>query len=326
MGAADFAVPVLESLLEASYDVVGVYTRPDRRAGRGRKLAHAPVKAYALSLGLQVLQPPSLGSAEALDELESLRPDLIVVAAYGLLLPRRALDLPRRGCLNVHPSLLPAYRGPSPVASAILDGETATGVTVMRMDEGMDTGPTVAARRTAIGRRETAGELTARLFRMGADLLVETLPAWVAGEAAARPQDESLASVTKLLSREDGRIDWTESAERIALRVRAYDPWPGTFTEMDGKRLKVLEAAAAEADRGAPSPPSPSFPSPPHPSFPRTREPIPGEVLGLEDGRVGVACGSGALELRRVQLQGRRAVSAGEMVSGYPGFVGSRLG
>ena len=143
MGTADFAVPVLAALVEASYDVVGVYTRPDRRAGRGKKLSPTPVKTHALSLGIAVLQPPSLRNTEAQDELESLRPDLIVVAAYGLFLPKRALGLPRHGCLNVHPSLLPAYRGPSPVASAILNGETVTGVTIMQMDEGMDTGPTV---------------------------------------------------------------------------------------------------------------------------------------------------------------------------------------
>ena len=304
MGTADFAVPVLTALLEASYRVVGVYTRPDRKAGRGKKLAPTPVKAHALSRGLEVLQPPSLRSPEALDKLESLRPDLIVVAAYGLFLPKRALGLPRRHCLNVHPSLLPAYRGPSPVASAILNGETVTGVTIMQMDEGMDTGPTLAARQAAISPRETAGELTARLFRIGAELLVETLSAWVGGEVTAKPQDESRAAVTKLLSRDDGRIDWTAGADRIALQVRAYTPWPGSFTDMNGKRLKVLEATAEQG---------------------RSAEPV-GDVMGMPAGRVGVASGSGVLVLHRLQLEGRRPVSAAEMVSGYPGFVGSRLG
>ena len=304
MGTADFAVPVLAALVEASSDVVGVYTRPDRRAGRGKKLSPTPVKTHALSLGIAVLQPPSLRNTEAQDELESLRSDLIVVAAYGLFLPKRTLGLPRHGCLNVHPSLLPAYRGPSPVASAILNGETVTGVSIMQMDEGMDTGPTVAARETAIAPRETAGELTARLFRIGRDLLVETLPAWVGGEVTAKPQDESRASVTRLLSREDGRIDWTEGSERLAMQIRAYAPWPGSFTEIEGQRLKVLEATAEQEDASAP----------------------PGKVILLLDGRVGVASGSGVLVLHRLQLEGRRPVSAGEMVSGYPGFVGSRLG
>ena len=304
MGTADFAVPVLAALVEASYDVVGVYTRPDRRAGRGKKLSTTPVKAHALSQGLSVLQPPSLRSPGALEELESLRPDLIVVAAYGLFLPNRALDLPRYRCLNIHPSLLPEYRGPSPVASAILNGETVTGVTIMQMDEGMDTGPTLAARETAIAPRETAGELTARLFRIGAELLVETLPAWVGGEVTAKPQDESRASVTKLLSKEDGRIDWTAGADRLAMQVRAYASWPGSFTDMNGKRLKVLEATAEQG---------------------RSAEPA-GRVLSMPDGRVGVASGSGVLVLHRLQLEGRRPVSVDEMVSGYTGFVGSRLG
>ena len=304
MGTADFAVPVLEALLAASYDVAGVYTRSDRKAGRGRKLTPTPVKAHAVSMGLTVLQPPSLRSPEALDEMETLHPDLIVVAAYGLFLPARALGLSRHGCLNVHPSLLPAYRGPSPVASAILNGERVTGVTIMEMDEGMDTGPTVAVRETAIAPQETAGELTARLFRMGAYLLVETMPAWVAGDLMARPQDESRANVTRLLSKEDGRIDWTVGADRIALQVRAYSPWPGSFTGIDGKLLKMLEVTAVQEDTGAPA----------------------GEVLRLPDGRVGVASGSGALVLHRLQLEGRRPVSAGEMVRGYPGFLGSRLG
>lgn len=304
MGTADFAVPVLEALLDASYDVVGVYTRPDRKAGRGRRLTSTPVKAHATSMGLRVLQPPSLRSREVLEELESLCPNLIVVAAYGLILPKRALDMPPHRCLNVHPSLLPAYRGPSPVATAILNGETVTGVTIMQMDEGMDTGPTVAARETAIAPNERAGELTARLFRMGADLLVETLQAWVAGEVTAKPQDESRATVTRLLSREDGRIDWNAGADRLALQVRAYAPWPGSFTELDGKRLKVLEASGMQEATGAPA----------------------GQVVRLPDGRVVVGSGSGALVLHRLQLEGRRAVSAGEMVSGYPGFVGSLLG
>ncbi len=304
MGTGDFAAPALTALLDASYRVVGVYTRPDRRSGRGKKLSPTPIKAHALIQGLTVLQPPSLRSREALDELESLSPDVIVVAAYGLILPRRALEQPEHRCLNVHPSLLPAYRGPSPVASAILNGERVTGVTIMEMDEGMDTGPTVAARETAIGPRETAGDLTARLSRMGADLLVETLGAWVNGDVAARPQDESRATVTRRLSKEDGRIDWAKGAGRLALQVRAYGPWPGSFTEMNGKLLKVLEATAAQSDPGAPA----------------------GKVLSLPDGRVGVASGAGVLVLHRLQLEGRRPVSASELIRGYPGLVGSRLG
>ncbi len=305
MGTPRFAVPVLSALLDAGHDVVGVYCQPDRPASRGRRLLAPPVKAYAAELRLPVFQPASLRrDGEARRQLASVAPDLIVVAAYGQLLPADILAIPRLDCLNVHPSLLPRYRGPSPVASAILDGAAVTGVTVMKVDEGMDTGPIVASRETRIGPRETADELTERLFGMGADLLVSRLPGWAGGRLQASPQDNSVATVTRRLSRRDGEMDWTRSADYLARQVRAYHPWPGSTTFWQGRRLKIVEVRRADA---AAAPPS------------------PGEVVALEGG-VGVGTGGGVLELRRVQMESRGVTTPEELARGHPGFVGAILG
>ena len=305
MGTPRFAVPVLSALLDAGHDVVGVFCQPDRPASRGRRLLAPPVKAYAAERGLPVFQPASLRrDGEARRQLASMAPDLIVVAAYGQLLPADILAIPRLDCLNVHPSLLPRYRGASPVASAILDGAAVTGVTVMKVDEGMDTGPIVASRETPIGPRETAEELTERLFGMGADLLVSLLPGWASGRLQASPQDGSQATVTRRLSRRDGEMDWTRSADYLARQILAYHPWPGSTTFWQGRRLKIVEARRAD---GAGPPPS------------------PGEVAALEGG-VGVGTGEGVLELKRVQLESRGVTTPEELARGHPGFVGSILG
>ena len=305
MGTPAFAVPVLGGLLDAGHEAVAVYTQPDKPAGRGRRPAQPPVKEYALARGLPVLQPSSLRSQGVQDQLESLAPDVVVVAAYGRFLPPPVLDLPPLGCLNVHPSLLPKYRGPSPVSSAILNGEAVTGVTIIRLDEGMDSGPIVAQTEEPIGVRETAEELTARLFLLGASLLVEVLPRWARADIQARPQDDSQATVTKLLSREDGEIDWGLGAGQIARQVLAYHPWPGTFTRWSGKTLKIMEASMVVLEGEAPSP--------------------PGLVVSLADGGLGVATGDGVLAVERLQLQGRQVVSARDFVRGHPEVSGSVL-
>ena len=306
MGTPEFALPVLSGLLDGGHNIVGVYTRPDRPAGRGRRTEPSPAKRVALQRGLAVYQPTSLRSNEAQAEMAGLGPDVLVVAAYGVLLPNRVLDLPRLGCLNVHPSLLPRYRGASPVHSAILNGDASTGVTVMEIDEGMDTGPIVAQRETAVDPRENAAELTERLFEMGAALLTDVLPSWAAGEVQSRSQDDSAATVTKRLSKADGEIDWGQPADRVARQVRAYHPWPGSFTRWNSKIVKIVEAQVATPGPGSPA--------------------APGHVLALPEGRVGVAAGDGVLELQRMQLEGRRAVSAGEFLQGYGDFLGSALG
>ena len=303
MGTPGFAVPVLSALLDAGHDVVGLYTRPDRPAGRGRHLATPEVKRFALERKIPVFQPSSLRRDEtARQELAGLSPDVIIVAAYGLFLPVEVLEMPPLRCLNVHPSLLPRHRGPSPVATAVLEGDEATGVTIMQLDEGMDTGPIVAQRKTPMGPEETAEELTVRLFQMGAELLVDTLPAWAGGEVQVRPQDDFQATVTKRLSRADGEIDWGHPADFIARQVRAYYPWPGSFTCWQGRLLKIIEASALGPNSDA-----------------------LGQVVSLDTGGLGVATGEGILELRRVQLEGRRPVSAAELLAGHPGLVGSLL-
>ncbi len=304
MGTPDFTTPVLAALVDAGHDVVGVYTRPDRRAGRGRRLAESPVKRHALERGLPVFQPASLRKdREAIEALRVLAPDVVVVAAYGLFLPSAMLDLPRLSCLNIHPSLLPRHRGPSPVATAILDGDDTTGVTVIRLDNQMDHGPVVAQRETPIGEDETAGALTARLFRLGAELLLETLPGWDRGDLVLEAQDESLATVTPQLTKQDGEIDWGRSAEYIARQVRAYSPWPGTFTRWRGRRVAIV--AADRARESVASGPT-------------------GLVTALPEG-VGVATGDGVLELRTVQLEGRKPVAIDEFLRGHSDFVGSIL-
>ena len=308
MGTPVFAVPTLVSLLDAGCEIVGVYTQPDRRSGRGRHLTPPPVKQAAVEHGLPVFQPASLRrDADARQQLASLNPDLILVVAYGLFLPADTLDVPPLGALNIHPSLLPKHRGPSPVATAILEGDTTTGVTLMQLDEGMDSGPIIAQQETTIGVNETAEDLTVRLFGMGARLLADTLPRWRTGEVAPVPQSEGDATITRLLTREDGEIDWARPAHHIARQIRAYHPWPGTFTHWNGKQLKVHQAEPLDNDEDF----------------------APGTVVEIDQGigqGIGVATGEGILLIQRVQPEGRQAMDIGDFTRGYRGFVGSRLG
>ena len=305
MGTPEIALPVLEALITGGYDVVGVYTRPDRRAGRGRRLAASPVKTLALERGIQVFQPASLRRDEAARaELAELKPDVIVVAAYRLFLPSAVLELPPFGCLNIHPSLLPRHRGPSPVATAILKGDTETGVSLMKLDEGMDSGPILAQRAALIGELESTEELTNRLFDMGAQLLIDTLPHWIGGRIRAEPQDDSQATITSLLERANGEIDWLLPADEIARKVRAFQPWPGTFTTWNGKTLKIIEA---------------------QPSGVPTSGASPGDVIRIDGPEPAVVTGDGVLKIERLQLEGRRAVTASEFIQGYRDFIGSNL-
>lgn len=305
MGTPDFAVPVLEALLEAGHDLAGVYTRPDRPSGRGRRVVAPEVKRFAMDRGLLVLQPTSLRrDRDAHRRLSALCPDLIVVAAYGLFLPQQTLEVPRLGCLNVHPSLLPRHRGASPVATAILEGDAVTGVTIMQLDEGMDSGPVLAQIETPIGLHENAEDLTRRLFRLGAGLLIEVLPGWERGDIEGTAQDETRATFTHRLSRDDGEIDWNNSTDRIARQVRAYYPWPGSFTRWAGRLLKIIEARASGVEVATP----------------------PGSVVTLVGGGLGIGTGDGVLEPLQLQLEGRRPVTAREFALGHGDFPGARLG
>ena len=232
--------------------MVGVYTQPDRPSGRGKKTRKSPVKVLAEARGLPVFQPKTLSTQDARAEMESLKPDVAVVAAYGLILPRWTLDLPTYGVLNVHPSLLPRHRGPAPVANAILEGDEKTGVTVMKVEPKVDSGPILRSVSVEIGPRDTTGALTKGLAEIGARLLVETLRDWVRGLIEPIVQDDSLATYSRKATRGDGEISWDLPAVEIDRKIRAYDPWPGSFTTWMGRRLKVLEADPFEGGVGDP--------------------------------------------------------------------------
>jgi methionyl-tRNA formyltransferase len=306
MGTPDFAVPSLEALVDAhSADVVGVVTRPDRPAGRGRPLVPPPVKQAALGHGLPLFQPQSLRLPEAVAHLAAWKPDVIVVAAFGQILRQDVLDLPPHGCLNVHASLLPRWRG-NPIAAAILAGDEVTGVTIMRMDAGLDTGPILAQREERIRPDDTRGTLEERLARLGAGLLLDTLPPYLAGDLLPQPQPEEGVTVARQLRKEDGWLDWSRSAVELDRQVRAFNPWPGAFTTWRGRRLKVLKAGSLPSWRGhAP----------------------PGTVIALDDGAaVAVVTGEGALRLEEVQWAGKRAMDSMAFLCGQRECLGSRLG
>lgn len=317
MGTPDFAVPSLQALAEASTPgvvwpdglrIVGVVTRPDRPSGRGQRLALSAIKQAALALDIPVYQPGPLRRPEAQRQIEELAPHLIVVAAFGQILPAEILHLPARGCLNVHASLLPRWRGAAPVAAAIRAGDTETGVTIMAMDEGLDTGAIVASRAIPIMPDDTTGALTDRLADLGAHLLIETLPAWLEGHAPLTTQDESRATLTRPLRKEDGRLDWSQPAEELARLVRAMTPWPGAYTTWNSKLLKIWEAVA----------------------IPRSGDSAPGACYllppGSPHGSLACTCGAGALALTVIQLEGKRAGASAEILRGHPGLSSATLG
>ncbi|MDA0988112.1 MAG: methionyl-tRNA formyltransferase [Chloroflexi bacterium] len=306
MGTPAFVIPPLEQLVESGYQVVGVYTQPDRPTGRGRNVAPSPIKAYAEEHGLRVFQPTSLRDENTYKELAALEPDIMVIAAYGRILPSEVVNLPPLGCVNIHPSLLPRYRGPSPVAFTLLEGDETAGVTLMLLNEGMDSGPILAQEEHALLPQDTVETLTDRLFREGARLLVKNLPLYARGDLAPRPQEEALATYARKLTKEDGAIRWELSAESLWREVRAYSPWPGSYTHWQGKLLKVLDAVPLPGGAGSP----------------------PGKVVLLETdaaATVGVVTEDGILGLKRVQLEGKRDVDARDFLQGYEGFQGSVL-
>lgn len=305
MGTPPFAATVLQALLESQCSVVAVYTQPDRPAGRGHGVVYPAVKRLSLERGIPVFQPRSLKSADVIAELAGLQPGLIIVAAYGLVLPAEVLSLPGFGCVNVHPSLLPRHRGPSPIASTILSGDEAAGVTIILMDAGLDTGPVLSQEQTDVSSRDTAGSLGARLADTGARLLLETLPRWLGGEIRPQVQDESRATYSRLITADDAEIDWRLPALEIWRRVKAYNPWPGCHTRYQGRRLKVHQAAPCHG----------------------SAEGEVGEVVSLgEPHAAGVVTGDGVLRLCRVQMEGRQDMSAEEFVRGRRDFIGSVLG
>ena len=305
MGTPRFAVPPLRHLVIEGYPVVAVYTRPDRPAGRGRSPLPPPVKVAALEAGLPVFQPAGLKEPAVIDQIADLKPDFIVVAAYGQILPPAVLEIPRLGCINIHPSLLPRYRGASPVPAAILAGDDFTGVSIMLMDVGLDTGPLLAQAQLSLSPADTAGSLTEKLSRLAARLLPEILTRRARGEIIPRPQDDAKATFTRPIAKEEGELDWSRPALDISRRVRAFRPWPGAYTRWRGKRLEIM--AAVPLPSAAPG--------------------ADGQVVALDgdDVAVGINTGSGVLGVLELQLEGRRALPAAEFARGQRDFIGAVL-
>jgi len=291
-GSPDFAVPALQALLDSEHDVVAVYTQPDRPAGRGRKLTPPPVKVLAEQHGVPVKQPLSLKDPDTQNELAELKPDCMVVVAYGLLLPQAVLDVPRYGCVNLHASLLPKHRGAAPVQAAILAGDLHTGVCLMQMEAGLDTGPVLLRSVTDIGSYETTGELTERLADIGGDLLLDGLRKMSAGALVAEPQNDAEASYAGKIKKAEATIDWTQPASELARKVRAYNPWPVAQTLLLGKQLRVWKAIANECliEQGE-----------------------PGEVIELTPVGLAVQTGNGLLVLQEVQVPGKQRASASQL-------------
>jgi methionyl-tRNA formyltransferase len=299
MGTPAFAVPSLRALAQ-HYPVAGVVTQPDRPAGRGQQLIIAPVKQLALELDLPVLQPEKLSAQEAMAQLAAWKPDLVVVAAFGQILKPAVLDMPRYGCLNIHGSLLPRHRGAAPIPAAILAGDSQAGITLMQMAAGVDTGPMLAKRATPIVPGDTAATLAERLAVIGAELLLERLPDYLAGRLTPEPQDDALATFAPQLEKQDGHLDFSRPAVEVERRVRAMTPWPGAFALWQGQPLKIWRAALAEAAGE------------------------PGTVLESETGPV-VCCQPGGLRLVEVQAAGRKAMPAIIFVRGARHLIGAKL-
>ena len=307
-GTPDFAIASIRALLDAGVEIPLVCTRPPRRAGRGRVETPTPVARFADDAGIAAITPERL-DREAVEKVRSVEADVFVVVAYGRFIPAELLDTPRFGVVNLHPSLLPRHRGPSPVATAILEGDEFTGVTVMLLDEGMDTGP-ILSQSEAVGITldTRCDELTERLFEMGAGMLPGTMRELSEGRLVPRAQDDEMATVTRLIRKEDGVVDWDDSAERVVRMNRAFCPWPGTSTTWDGASIKLVDVELASGVRPA-------------------DVMTPGEVFKGEDDGVYVCAGAGSvIRLTMVQAAGRRAMGIDEFVVGRPEFIGSVLG
>jgi len=302
-GTPAFSVPALQALLDSEHTVVAVYTQPDRPSGRGRKTTASPVKQCALEAGIPVMQPTSLKDAETQGQLSAWQADLMVVVAYGLILPEIVLAIPRLGCINIHASLLPRWRGAAPIQRAIIAGDTETGVCLMQMEAGLDTGPVLACRRTPVNPDDTGSQLHDRLAAMGGALLGAELAAIESGQCQPVPQDDALATYAHKLDKAEALLDWTANARSLARKVRAFNAWPVAETRFNGKQLRVWEAQPNDEETTAP----------------------PGTVLSAGSDGIAVACGQGVLRLLRVQLPGGRPVTAADFVNAHQ-LAGMRLG
>ena len=303
MGTPEFAVKPLQCLLRNGFEVAAVYTQPDREAGRGRVVSSPPVKIAAQNAGIPIFQPEKLRSAEEINHLASLKPDVIVVAAYGQILKEAILNLPPYGCLNIHPSLLPQYRGVSPVTATIRNGDEFSGVSIMQLDKGVDTGPVLGQVKVRLADWDTTGTLTEKLSSIGGQLLIELLPRLIAGKLVPTPQDGKLASYTKKLEKADGEINWSKPAVEIWRQVRACQPWPGAFTHWQAKQLKIIEAVLLPGES-------------------TTR----GRVISLPGKPfLAVETAAGILGLVQVQMEGKRVMTGEEFLRGQRQIIGCYL-
>ena len=303
MGTPEFAVPSLEALLKSDDRVVGIVTQPDRPRGRGQRLSPSPVKVIAQRESIPLLQPTKMKDPSFMAELSGWKPDVIAVAAFGRILPPAILSLPSRGCINVHGSLLPKYRGAGPIQWALINGETETGITTMLMDEGMDTGAMLLQATMAIGPDDTAGSLSSRLADLGGCLLVETLAQLKAGTLTPRPQDHGQATLAPLLKKEDGAINWAMSATSIANRIRGLTPWPGAYTFLKTERLTISRSVALDEATTL----------------------APGQIIALTKDAIHVATGEGVLAIRELQPANGRRMPAAQYLAGHPLQTGMQL-
>ncbi len=314
-GTPDFAVPALEALLRGPHTVVAVYTQPDRPAGRGRRLRPSPIKQRALEADIPVAQPVDFKDPDSVATLAALAPDVLVVAAYGLILPQAVLDVPRLGALNIHASLLPRWRGAAPIQRAIQAGDRNTGVCLMEMAAGLDTGPVVACRATPIGPEDTGGRLHDRLATLGAQLLTDALDDWAAGALPATPQPADGVTYAARITTAEAHVDWTMPAADLARRVRAFNPWPVVRCEHRGEPLRIWAAEALDSASAASAPPPG-----------RSADPRPGTVLATGAAGIDVSTGHGRLRLLQVQVPGGRAQAAADFLRGHAVDVGEVLG
>ncbi|KPZ54139.1 Methionyl-tRNA formyltransferase [Pseudoalteromonas sp. P1-13-1a] len=296
-GTPDFAARHLQALIQSEHQIVGVYSQPDRPAGRGRKLKASEVKALALEHELPVFQPQSLKNEEALTELKSLNADIMIVVAYGLILPKAILEAPRLGCLNVHGSILPRWRGAAPIQRAIWAGDEETGVTIMQMDEGLDTGDMLHISRCPIAADETSASLYTKLAELGPGALIQTVNKLANGELTAEPQNDEQANYAKKLSKEEANIDWTMDAVQIERNIRAFNPWPVCFTQMGEQSVKIYQASVVEQTGSA------------------------GEVLSSDKNGIVVACGKQALCITQLQPQGKKPMAISDFLNGRSDWV-----
>ncbi len=301
MGTPQFAVHPLRALVDAGHEVVGVVSRTDKPAGRGRSVAPPAVKLAANHMGLPVYQPRRVREPEFIEVLRGLHPEVIVVAAYGQILPKEILSLPKHGCINIHASLLPRYRGAAPINWAIIRGETRAGITIMQMDEGMDTGGMLIQEDIPIDPRDTAGTLAEKLSALGARLITSALPRIEAGTLAPVPQDSSVATLAPLLKKEDGLLDWKSPAEEIHNRVRGLNPWPGAYGFLEGKTIKMLETEVVPG------------------------EGEPGVIYQGSKGLLDVGTGNGLLRIIRIQPEGKKVMTAEEFLRGHRGLAGKKF-